>query len=62
MIAKDKLTIKPNETKVRPVTVPLNIITSPYAIRMIVKFLKMLLIRPTPVFFQPAQLTCKPGY
>jgi len=34
-------TIRPNEKSVRPVTEPPNHSTSPYAIRMIVKFLKM---------------------
>jgi hypothetical protein len=39
-IIEDK-TMKKNETRVNPVTRPPNQRTSPYAIRIIVKFLKM---------------------
>ncbi len=35
------MTINPNENKAMPVTEPPNHRTSPYAIRMIVRFLKM---------------------
>ena len=40
----DDPTIKANEASVRPVTFPPNHRTSPYAIRMIVRFLKILQI------------------
>lgn len=34
--------MRANAHRVRPVTIPLNMMTSPYAMRMIVRFLKML--------------------
>jgi hypothetical protein len=38
----DEPTMRANDTRVRPVTTPLNMNTSPYAMRMMVRFLKML--------------------
>lgn len=38
----DDQTMSAKETSVRPVTMPWNMMTSPYAIRMMVRFLKIL--------------------
>ena len=58
------LAIRAKEQSVRPVTRPLNMTTSPYAMRMMVRFLKILLDSVSFWILELTQpmLTCRLGW